>query len=77
MAEVQEASGSDDQWTCGKGLAAHARVPAGIAEFLKSLAENLQAHMPTIDTSDPNGEAEWAAYGRLSKEHDALCSPWG
>jgi hypothetical protein len=74
MAEVQQASSSDEQWTCGKGLAAHARIPAKIAEFLKGLAENLKAHVPTIDTSDPNGETEWAAYVRLSKEYDALAA---
>ena len=74
MAEVQQASGADGPWTCGKGLAAHARVPAKMAEFLETLAENLQAHVPTIDTSDPNGEAERAAYVRLSKEYDALAT---
>jgi hypothetical protein len=74
MAEVQQASGSDEQWTCGKGLAAHARVPAKIADFLKSLADNLAAHLPTIDTSDPNGQTERAAYVWLSKEYDALAA---
>ncbi len=74
MAEVQQTSSSDEQWTCGKGLAAHARIPAKIAEFLKSLAENIEAHVPTIDTSDRNGETEWAAYVRLSKEYDALAA---
>ena len=74
MAEAQEASHSDDQWTCGKGLAAHARIPVRVAEFLKCLAANLEAHVPTIDTSDDNGEAERAAYVQLSREYDAIAS---
>lgn len=74
MVEVQQASGSDEQWTCGKGLAQHARIPAKIADFLASLAENLAAHLRTIDTSDPDGQAERAAYVQLSKDYDALAS---
>lgn len=74
MAEVQQASSSDEQWTCGKGLAAHAGVPARMAEYLKSLAENLEAHVPTIDTDDPDGQTERAAYVRLSKEYEALAA---
>lgn len=74
MAEVQQPASSDEQWTCGKGLAAHARIPAKIAEFLKSLAENLEAHISTIDTSDPNGQVERAAYVALSKEYHALAA---
>ena len=74
MAEAQEASHSDDQWTCGKGLAAHARIPTRIAEFLKCLAANLEAHVPTIDTSDDNGEAERAAYVQLSREYGAIAA---
>lgn len=65
-------SSSEEQWTCGMGLAAHAPVPAKIAEFLTALAENLEAHIPTIDTRDPDGRTEHAAYVRLAKEYDAL-----
>ena len=74
MAEKREASPSNDKWTCGKGLAAHARIPAKIAEFLKSLAQNLEAHVPAIDTSDANGTAERAAYDRLWKAYDGLAT---
>lgn len=72
MAETQ--TSSDEQWTCGMGLAAHARIPAKIAELLKSLAENLEAHVPTIDTSSADGEAERAAYDRLSHEYEAVAA---
>lgn len=56
------------------GLAAHARVSAKIAEYLKGLAENLEAHVPTIDTSDPSGRAEREAYVRLANEYEATGS---
>lgn len=69
-----DAPRADEEWTCGKGLAANARIPARIAEFLKSLAENLEAHLPTIDTGDPAGEAERAAYVRLSGEYHAVAA---
>lgn len=74
MAEVQKVSSSDEQWTCGKGLAAHAGIPAKIAEFLRSLAENLEAHVPTIDTRDSNGQSERRAYVGLSKQYDAVAA---
>ena len=74
MAEAQESSHSDDPWTCGKGLAAHARIPARMAEFLKCLAANLEAHVPTIDVSDSDGDAEREAYVRLANEFDALAA---
>jgi hypothetical protein len=74
MTELPQATGSDEEWTCGKGLAAHARIPAKIAEFLESLADNLDAHVPTIDMSDSSGHAERAAYVRLSKEYRVLAA---
>ena len=45
-----------------------------IAEFLKCLAANLEAHVPTIDTSDPNGQEERAAYLALSTEYEAVAA---
>ena len=72
MAETHATSPSDEQWTCGKGLAAHAPIPSKIADFLKSLAANLRGHVPTIDTNDPNGQAERDAYVHLSTEYEAV-----
>jgi hypothetical protein len=72
MPEVRQASGADEQSTCGRGLAEHATIAAKMAEFLKSLAANLHAHVPTIDTSDPNGQAEREAYVHLSTAYEAV-----
>lgn len=72
MVKSQEASSAEEQWTCGKGSAEHAIIPAKIADFLKSLAGNLREHVPTIDTSDPNGQAERDAYIHLSTEYEAV-----
>lgn len=57
------------EWTCGKGLAEHAAIPAKIAEFLRALGENLGAHISTIDLGDANGREEHEAYVDLSKEY--------
>ena len=45
----------EEQQTCGKGLAEHSAVPAKFAEFLDALADNLEAHLPTIDTTAEEG----------------------
>ena len=62
----------EEQWSCGKGLAEHAVVPAGIASYLKSLAENLEAHLPTIDVKDVNGRRERDAYQHLVSEYSEM-----
>jgi hypothetical protein len=41
MAHSEHTSSAGEQPTCGQGLAQHAAVPAKIADFLESLAENL------------------------------------
>jgi predicted glycosyl hydrolase (DUF1957 family) len=60
---------SQDEWTCGKGLAHHAAVPEKIAEFVAALASVLRTHLPTIDTEQPEGRAEWAAYDELATSY--------
>jgi hypothetical protein len=72
MDKPQDAPGADEQWTCGKGLAEHAKIPTKMADFLKSLAANLREHVPTIDTSDAPGQAERDAYVHLSTEFEAV-----
>lgn len=74
MAEMESAPAADEQWTCGKGLAEQARVPAKMAELLAVLAENLEAHLPTIDTGDAAGRAEREAYVDLSTEFAGLAA---
>ena len=61
-----------EQPTCGKGLAEHSVVPQKLAELLASLAESLEAHVPTIDSKDPNGLPEREAYGALAAEYHVI-----
>jgi hypothetical protein len=58
----------DDQPTCGKGLAENSRVPAEIARLLEALADNLDAHLPTLDLDDPHAIVERDAYVALAKD---------
>lgn len=62
------------EWTCGSGLAEHAAIPAKIAEFLRALGENLDAHIPTIDTGDANGRQEHEAYVDLSTQYATIAA---
>ena len=64
-------SNTNDQPTCGKGLAANAVLPARLAELLTVQAEVLERHMQAIDLTDPNGQAELDAYRALARAHRA------
>ncbi len=59
----------EDQPTCGKGLAEHSYLPAKMGELTVSVAENLEAHMKTLDLRDENSKREYDAYLELVKEH--------
>jgi hypothetical protein len=54
-----------DEWTCGKGLAAHAPLPGAIAGMLSALAEMLDSHTRALDLTEEAGRAEYAAYSSL------------
>jgi len=74
MGEEEAVESPNEQPTCGKGLAEHAAVPAKMAGFLASLAENLEAHVPTIDTGDAHGRREREAYVHLASEYAAVAA---
>jgi hypothetical protein len=63
-----------DPPTCGKGLAANAGIPSRMADFLSSLADNLEAHLPTIDQNDPHGMVEHDAYLQLIHTHREIAT---
>lgn len=65
---------SEDPGSCGQGLAEHAAIPAKLAELLDSLAENLEAHLPSLDLGDPNARAERDAYVRLAQQHRQIAA---
>jgi hypothetical protein len=62
---------TDDQPTCGKGLAAHAPLPATLGELTAAVADVLAGHMPSLDLADENARAEHEAYAALVREHRA------
>jgi hypothetical protein len=61
----------DNQQTCGKGLAAHAPLPAALGELTAAVADVLEGHLPSLDLTDPNSRAEHEAYATLVREHRA------
>lgn len=62
----------NDTASCGQGLAAHAGVPAAMAELLDALSKVLDTHVPTIDVSDPNGRLEHEAYVSLVNQYQQI-----
>lgn len=60
---------TNGQWTCGKGLAGNAALPAKFAEIISAVAENLEVHMGTIDLLDEAGKLEFDAYENLVRAH--------
>lgn len=65
---------NDDTPTCGKGLAEHSAIPAKLAELISALAENLEAHQPTLDLTDERSRQELDAYVTLAREHRAIAA---
>ena len=52
--------------TCGEGLAQHAELPLLTAELMGSVAENLNAHLPGLVSSDENSQHEKHVYENLA-----------
>ena len=65
---------NDDVPTCGKGLAEHSAIPAKLSELIAALAENLEAHQPTLDLTDERSRQELDAYVKLSRAHRAIAA---
>ena len=64
----------NEEWTCGKGVAANAALPERIGLLLAAVADVLQNHMRALDENVPNGRKELAAYQRLVDEHHSAAS---
>ena len=60
---------ADDEWTCGKGLAASAGLPAKLAELMGATAEVLERHTRALDPSEAAGREELKAYESLVRLH--------
>jgi hypothetical protein len=55
--------------TCGKGVAAHATMPATLADLISAVADNLEVHMRALDLSDEAAKLEHRAYQKLTNRH--------
>lgn len=64
----------DDPWTCGKGIAENAALPAKVAALLDAVADNLEAHLTTLDLRAEVSRPEHAAYVELAREHRELAA---
>ena len=65
---------TQEQPTCGKGLAENSVLPAKLGELLGAMAENLETHMRALDLTDQNSRAEYDAYDELVKEFRQMSS---
>jgi hypothetical protein len=58
-------SDPNEQWTCGKGLAAGAEIPERMGALLEVMARNLELHMRSLDPDNEAGAQELIANQRL------------
>jgi hypothetical protein len=65
---------TDDQATCGKGLAANAVLPRRLAALMAAMAAMLENHVLALDPDETNGRLERDAYERLVGEQRAIAS---
>ena len=63
-----------EQHTCGHGLAENGVLPATVGRLIASLAEVLDAHIPSLDRSDEDARTEHEAYTRLVAQHRQIAA---
>lgn len=64
----------DDAPTCGEGIAAHAALPAKLADLMTGMADTLAAHRRALDLSDSAGQQEDDAYATLIAEEAEIAA---
>lgn len=64
----------DDQVTCGKGLAANAKLPATMGELIAAMVDVLHVHQQALDLTDENAKPEHVAYVTLERELRSISS---
>jgi hypothetical protein len=65
---------SPETWTCGKGLAASAVLPAKLGALMAAMAELLDNHTRALAADDANSGLERAAYERLVNDQRAIAA---
>ena len=63
---------SDDELTCGRGVAAQAVVPRAFGAVLGAVAGSLESHLPALDLSDDRSRAEHDAYVEIAASHRTI-----
>ena len=56
---------TEEQPTCGKGLAENSVLPRSLGHVISGMAENLAEHMKALDLQDSRSRDEYDAYERL------------
>jgi hypothetical protein len=64
----------EEQPTCGKGLAANAEVPAGLAQLMVAMADVLDVHTRALDPGDERAFRELQAYRAVIVEQRKAAS---
>ena len=64
----------DEEQTCGKGLAEHAKLPASLGELIASTARVLEVHMKALDPADANAKRELDAYRDVAVAHRRIAN---
>ena len=57
-----------DEWTCGKGLAKNAALPAKIGDLAEAMAGLLEAHTRALDVGHEHCRQEYDAYRRIADD---------
>jgi hypothetical protein len=65
---------SPEAWTCGKGLAASAVLPAKLGALMAAMAELLDNQTRALAADDANSALERGAYERLVKDQRAIAA---
>ncbi len=63
-----------DDWTCGKGLAAHAHIPEMIGVFVESMATLFDRHTLALDPGQEAGRAEYEVYAGLVAQYRMIAA---
>jgi hypothetical protein len=63
---------TDDEPTCGKGIAASADLPDRLSDFMRAMADLFENHIRALDPAEDSGRVETEAYQQLRSSHHDL-----
>jgi hypothetical protein len=69
-----DTGGTDQQRTCGKGLAEQSTLPFRLGDVASSVADVLEVHLNALDLNDPHGRTEHAAYVKLAQAYREIAA---